>query len=232
MTQRRFSLEVSSFFLPVVLGLVTACGEPETNPWHGKTYLLDITSRNWAEPRGIGQDIDDFVPNFLLRVDGDAPDAFDVTLGTADATGVQDGCNMTSVLGATASPPGVTIGPDRFPLHVQHVDEPIAVDGTIYDLTIKDVLPDGDAPSVNGELTATMDFRELYPLFTLLVDPTPETVCAAFEMTYTTTCAPCPNDGEPFCLTVKANTLGAVPSDSAIEPVAAVDPSCTPTPEP
>jgi hypothetical protein len=101
----------------------------------------------------------------------------------------------------------------------------------IHDLTITDVLPDGDTLSVTGELRGTMDFRELYPLFTLLENPTPVTVCDAFEMTYLAPCVPCPNDGEPFCLSVMANTLGAVPTDGAIEPVDAVDPSCVPTPE-
>jgi hypothetical protein len=44
-------------------------------------------------------------------------------------------------------------------------------------------------------------------------------------MTYSAGCAPCPTDGEPFCLTVKANTLGAAPSDVGIETID-TDPAC------
>jgi hypothetical protein len=242
MIKRSFSLEFPKLLLPFVLALATGCSSespnpdpepaPPTNPWNGQTYLLDVAARNWAEPRGIGQEIDDFVPNFLFRVDGESPDSFRVTMATAHEDGMQDACNKTSELDATATLPDTMIGPAEFPLHIQHVNEPIAVDGTIYNFTIKDVLPDGDTLSTTGELTATMDFRELYPLFTLLVDPTPESVCSAFEMSYSAPCEPCPNDGEAFCLTVKANTLGAVPYDGTIEPVDSVDPSCIPTSDP
>ena len=124
------------------------------------------------------------------------------------------------------------IGPSEYSLFIQHVTEPVAVQGTIYDLALKDVLPNADGtPSEVGELAATMDFRELYPLFTLIIDPTPEKVCTQLESSFSAPCIACPNDGEPFCLTVKANSLGATPAGSAIEPIDSVDdPVCTPTP--
>jgi hypothetical protein len=230
MTLRRFFAPFFFRFAPLpLLALTAGCGAEEENPWNGTTYLLDIQSQDWSEPRGIGSEIDAFVPSFLLRVDGDAPDAFDVTIGTADAAGEQDTCNPTNAFGATASPPAMTLGPTQYSLFIQHTDEPVAVEGTIYDLTIKDVLPDGDTPSSVGEFSATMDFRELYPLFTLIVDPTPDKVCTLLEDSYSSACAPCPNDDEPYCLTVKAIGLGATPWSGAMEPVDAIDPSCFPT---
>lgn len=225
-------------FLALLLGLSTACSSeaepdpgPETNPWNGKTYLLDVTERDWAEPRGIGSEIDNFVPNFLMRIEGESPDTFDVVMATATPDGVQDPCNLTSMVTGTRGADGVAIGPTEFPLHIQHTEEPVAVDGPIYDFKLTNVLPRGRALSEEGELVATMDFRDIYELFTLIDNPTPELVCQELGGMYGD-CVPCPNDGEPFCLTVKAIYLGAAPTDTAIEPIDAIDEAaCTPTPE-
>lgn len=231
MTTRRFLTRLSERALPYLTLVTVGCAANEaTNPWSNKTYLLDIDSVDWAEPRGIGKGIDDFVPSFLLHVSGDDPNAFDVTLGIVK-DGAQDRCNRTSVVGATASPPRSTIGPSQVPLFIQHASDPSAVEGTIYDLTIENVLPNGDEPADSGKLSATLDFRELYPLVTVLIQPTPDSVCASFEKTYAAPCAPCPSDGEPYCLTVAATYLGATPTDTPVEAIDAVDPSCLKTPE-
>ena len=225
----------------LLLALATGCSSPETesepapptNQWNGQTYLLDVTEVQWSEPRGIGKEIDLFVPNFLMRIEGESPDSFDVFMATAKADGTQDMCNLTRTLTANGSAPGAVIGPDEFPLHIEHADEEIemTVDGLVYDFTFTDTLPNGNTMSTSGELTATMDFRDLYELFTLLIDPTPESVCVALEESYGKPCAPCPNDGQPYCLTIKAIELGAVPSSTEIEPVSELDPSCTIPPE-
>ena len=211
---------------PLLLALA-ACGEePETNPWSGKTYLLDTELRNWSEPRGIGQDVDPFVPTFMLRVDGDKPEVFAVMTGTLDATGVQDTCNKTVVLDATATPPSTVIGPSEFTVHLKHHKEPIQVHGVIHDLVLTDVLPNGNRISEEGTLEGTMDFRELYYLFDLIEDATPQRVCDVLAMSYEgVECTACP-DGEPLCLRVKATGLGAVPTDMVIEPIETTDPSC------
>ena len=231
MTIRRFFGSPMAFALPALCVLAQACSAAEeTNPWSDESYMLDIDAADWAEPRGIGKGIDDFVPTFLLHVNGDDPNDFDVTLGTARG-GTQDACNTTSVVGATANPPRSTIGPSQVSLFIQYASDSVAVRSTIYDLTIKNVLPTGDEPTDSGELTATLDFRELYPLVTTLIMPTPASVCASFEDTYSAPCVPCPNDGDPFCLTVKATDLAAVRTDTPIEPIDSVDPSCPATAE-
>jgi hypothetical protein len=204
--------------------------EPTTNPWNGKTYLLDLQERDWAEPRGIGRDVDPFVPTFMLRVDSDARDAFPVTVGTLDLTGAQDACTKTAVLDATASPPSAVIGPSAFGIHLEDEDDGIAVNGVIHNLVLTDVLPNGDAISEIGTLEGMMDFRELYHLFTLIDDPTPERVCQVLFDELDVPCEPCP-DAEPFCLTVMANRIGAVPTDMVIEPITTTDESCVMIPE-
>jgi hypothetical protein len=238
MKSKSFSPTRGPLLLAPLLGLSTACSVvaepdpgPETNPWNGKTYLLDVTENDWSEPRGIGSEIDDFVPNFLFRIEGESPESFDVVMATATADGLQDPCNLTSIVTGAKGPDGVAIGPTKFPVHIQHNVDPIAVDGPIYDLTLMNVLPKGEKTSETGELVATMDFRDIYELFTLVEDPTPETVCEVLAESYPP-CAACPDDGLPFCLTVKAIFLGATAIESPIEPIDAIDETaCTPVPE-
>jgi hypothetical protein len=205
--------------------------EPTTNPWNGKTYLLDLEVRDWSEPRGIGADIDPFVPTFMLRVDGEDPEVFPVTAGTLGLDGTQDTCTKTSSFAATASPPSATIGASEFTVHLEDEDDGIALNGIIYNLTLTDVLPDGDVISEEGTLEGTMDFRNIYQLFTLIDDPTPERVCSVLLEELAVECVACPTDGEPFCLTVKASRIGAVPTDMVIEPIETTDPSCVMIPE-
>ena len=215
----------------LALALAACSSDPNepadpTNPWSGKTYLLDTEVRDWSEPRGIGQDVDPFVPTFMLRVDGEEPEVFGVTAGTLDVMGAQDTCTKTRVLDATASPPSAVIGPSEFTIHLEDVDEGIAVHGVIHDLTLTNVLPNGDVISEEGTLEGMMDFRELYHLFTLIENATPESVCSVLFDTYEVPCSACPGDDEPFCLTIKATGIGAVPTDMVIEPVETTDPSC------
>jgi hypothetical protein len=224
---------------PLIL-VLSGCGaDPEkepapTNQWSGHTYMLDIGRANWSQPRGIGMDIDDFVPNFLIRIDGDEPDRFNVTMGTAKADGVQDLCNQTGMYEATADGPNSTIGPLEFPLHIQHTYKAIAVDAWAYGMTITNVLPNKGQVAQDGQFQATMDFRQVYELFQALPMPTPESVCISLEDAYNVPCAPC-QDGEPFCLKIEAVDLGAVEMMTEILPVTAddIDPvACTPVEEP
>jgi hypothetical protein len=57
-----------------------------------------------------------------------------------------------------------------------------------------------------------MDMRELYPLFTQILSPSPEAVCGALE-SLEAACTAC-SDGELFCLTMTANYLEATKSDN------------------
>lgn len=229
-----FSELLPKLILPLALAACSSDPEEpkETNPWSGKTYLLDLEVRDWSEPRGIGADIDPFVPTFMLRADGDDPEVFGVMTGTLDLMGAQDTCTKTAVLDATASPPSSVIGPSEFAIHIQHTDEPIAVNGVIHGLTLTDVLPNGGAISEIGTLEGMMDFRQIYHLFTLIENATPESVCTVLEDTYEVPCTACPGDEEPFCLTIKATGIGAVPTDMVIEPVDTVEPSCEMIPPP
>ena len=209
----------------------TSSGQTKTGPWDGKTYLLDIPPESWSEPRGIGSEIGSFVPVFSLKVEGSSDDALDLLLGTADAAGLQETCNPTTKEQAQTDPathPDVRIGPVDFPIYLENEERDIRVSATAYDLTISNVLPDGDTPAEQGGLSAVMDAREIYEMFFLLLSPTADAVCNALE-DFGAPCQPCPRDEAPYCLTIKAVGLGAIErSDAGLNPIEAneVSPSC------
>jgi hypothetical protein len=192
--------------------------EPAADPWAGKTFLLEVPKHNWSEPRGIGDEIGEFVPFFMLEVEaGDDDGEYSVTVGTASEGPEQDLCTPTTVFEATSEGAGeLQIGPNDFPVHLEHISEDVAVNATIYDLSLTNILP----PSEEGELTAIMDMRELYPMFTLIPEPSPEAVCNALS-SFEAPCEPCPTDSEEFCLSLTAVRLAATEiADGSLEPVA------------
>lgn len=228
--------------LPALALCVMGCGESKDSkdgsgdtpgPWENRTYLLDVPPVNWSEPAQIGDEMGAFVPDFLIRVEQSEGDVHTVMLGAADDSGAQDLCNPTARVQTSAQPyPSVQIGPTDFTLRLRYVaDDPadsVTVYATARGFTMTNVLPDGAVPAEEGELTAIMDAREVYPLFHILPDPNPDTVCDALA-SFDATCAPCPQDGETYCLALTARYLGANEiADIDLEQVdvGSVDPSC------
>jgi hypothetical protein len=214
--------------LTAVAFSLSACGgddgeeSPEGSSLQGKTFILTIPRNNWTEPRDVGRDIGDFVPQFAIEVVSASSGSLTVNLGTAREA-VQDTCNVTQPVSGTSS----QLGPVNFPIHLVHTNGEVKVNATAYNLTISNVLP-GDSPATTGQLTTTMDMRELYPMFTLIPDPTPDSVCMALTM-IEETCEPCPEDGATYCLSIKAERAGAVEAPGfSLEPVSAdsLSPDC------
>lgn len=214
--------------------LLAACGgeeddggaPPDPNPWAGKTYLLTIDPDFWVEPPGVGEDIGEFVPQFLLSV-GDGADP-QVTIATA-LNGAQDQCNATTVVTGSANNPESSAKAEAFLLHIVHPRIDVTVDLNVHDLTFTNVLPGDD---VEGELSVEMDVNEAYVLFDLVPESsrTPEGVCTILGMA-DAPCVPCSfGSGEARCLALKAVQLQAVETSVAVQPIAAADrdPSCTP----
>jgi hypothetical protein len=208
-------------------------GGPEKSPWAGKNYSLTIDPDLWVEPRGVGGDIGEFVPEFLLAVADEEGDSPKVTIATA-LDGAQNACNATTEVAldvpadpAEGDPPSLVFA-EEFLLHVVHPREPVIVDLTVHDLTFTNVLPNEG----EGELSVVMDVNEAYVLFDLVPDSSrnPEGVCTVLGMA-DAPCQPCPfGDGGTHCLTLKAVQLAATETSIAIEPIAADDrdPSCHP----
>ena len=191
----------------------------------GHTYLLSIAAGDWNSR--LGSDVADSVPQFVLAV-RKGPSHYQVTLATA-WDGVQEPCNPTRTLAAAFSGyPSFQLGPEDFPLFVRHPVQPIGVLATARALSMTDILPTPGAPAENGTLRATMDAREIYPLFVAIApEPTPDRLCALIEEQDAGACAACPHDGRAYCLELSASYLGAEErSDFEIEPIAAIDPAC------
>jgi hypothetical protein len=217
--------------LLVAAPCVVGCGggnDPspsKSNEWDGHTYSLSIGDRSWTEPRGVINDIKDYVPEFFFEVHGDSATSFDVTTATAHSD-VQDPCTVTGSLPGAAN----AIGPGDFPLRIKHLREDIVVQATLHDLTFVDALPTAGVVSTTGKFSATLDARDVAPLFTQIdSDPTADDLCSTLgQLSPPVACEACPQDGEAYCLTLKAEKIGATDSDgTTIEPITEpTDPSC------
>ncbi|MBN1608207.1 MAG: hypothetical protein JW940_16365 [Polyangiaceae bacterium] len=205
-------------------GLCTAgCGDSkeESNPWVGHTYALDIPDGNWTEPPGVGGEFGPFVPDFAIQVEASSGDQLDVLLGALDADGKQEQRNPTTAVKAKSSS-GFELGPVDVPLYVVNGD--LEAIGTIYGLTMTNVMPDGATVSETGTFSGVMDARQFYCLFTAVIPRTPVGVCTAVaEYTkneaHPVSCGPCPNDNEPYCFTLTATELGATQVGTSVQPV-------------
>jgi len=210
---------------------IVACGggdDPSpssSNEWSGHTYALSIGDRNWTEPRGVITDIKDYVPQFFFEVHGDSATSFDVTTATGHGD-VQDPCTVTGTLPGS----GNAIGPADFPLRIKHLREDIVVQATLHNLSFVQALPTGGTASVTGAFSATLDARDVAPLFTQIdADPTADDLCSTLaQLSPPVDCQACPQDGALYCLTLKAEKIGATESaGTTIEPITKpTDPSC------
>jgi hypothetical protein len=177
-----------------------------------------------------------------------------MTIGAAaaDATpadAVQNLCGPTQKVSFSGSDyPKSEITPSNMRVHIKNTPssgEPVQATGNVYGFTMTDVLPEAGKTTTAGKFKATMDFRELYTLFTAL-GPTvsPDGVCEGLKDQYTpmgcetdpscwVSCVPCPTaDAAPYCLTVEAEDVGAVEAPNldivevseATRPATCVDP--------
>jgi hypothetical protein len=118
-------------------------------------------------------------------------------------------CTPTLVTQAVVAPPEFHLGPIDYQMHLVNDANQAQVNTTIRSMTFSNVLPPTDGSE--GTMSAVLDAREIYPLFNLIPSPTPDAVCTALD-SFDAPCEPCPQDGLPFCLTIGAIALEAVPA--------------------
>jgi len=202
------------------------------NAWAGRSYLLDIPSSHWREPKNASDDVGPSVPKFLLEVKSSSGNTLEVVVGTSDANGVQDMCSPTSTMVATSQYPGIQIGPTTVPLLIGDKANTKQVVAKAYQLTMTNVLVEAAGASLQdgSELSAILDARDVYSIFWHLPDPTGDSVCATLD-NLGSPCTACPADDQPgnYCLKLRANGLAAVPlSGVSVTPVAqSVAASCS-----
>jgi hypothetical protein len=190
----------------------------DASPWTGRTFLLTVPENNWISPEGIGPEIGPHVPSFMMMVNSGTSSSVEVTVTSADATGAQEMCTPTTMAPTTAGPyPDVQIGPFDFPVHLKTQDGSVHVNATIMGMTMKNVLP-GAEPAEDGEVVATLDMREIWPMFTILMAENGDDVCTALE-SFGAPCQACPSDSQVYCLTIEAILLGATEVSAPVTPV-------------
>ena len=170
----------------------------------------------------------DYVPQFFIGVAAGAGDSLSITL-TTGLGGVQDACSPTTeVTVSGADYPDVEISVHELPMHLTETDPDYAkvVSTTVHDVTLKNVLPGRNETAATGELIATLDFAEAYPLFHLYDNPTKDLVCKAFEDAGFP-CQTCAFNGEPYCMTFRAVQLVASESPTPIQTLSSSDISTT-----
>lgn len=198
--------------------------------WIGRTYLLEVPPSNWREPRSVGSEIGPFVPYFLLSVGG-TPEAPTITIGgTYDATGSsQDLCTptWTGPLNVTQFP-NATVTAPAFPAFIRVEDPAMGVSIsrqiTIHQLNLINVLPAGPTPSTAGQLSATMDLDESYPLFYKPPQESGMAACNTLMTALGVGCESCAHSGATSCLTLKAVGVGAREVATTIQEVTQPDP--------
>jgi len=202
---------------------------PAASPLAGHTYVLTTENTDWSEPRGIAKDVENVMPHFLFQVTGTGGSNVSVRMSVApkvkDADGKvlpiveQDPCSPTYEIASSGA--AAQIGPMDVKLHLINTvtaDDPnddLQVTAEVYGLEFKNIFPpDGKAwpaqvvadDDYPGELNATMDFRQLAPLFNVLyhpdgAPPTAQEICD--QLPESATCQAC-SDGNVSCLTAKA----------------------------
>jgi len=216
------------------------------SPLAGHTYVLTTNDTNWSEPRGISTDVEAVMPHFLFQVTSTGGNNVSVRMSVApkvkDAEKnvlpviEQDMCSPTYDIPSSGT--AAQLGPMDVSLHfinTVHLDDPnddVQVTAKVSDLEFKNIFPPNgktwsqdqidEKVDYPGELKATMDFRELAPLFTFLNHsdggpPTPAEVCA--QLPNMASCKDC-GDGSVTCLSARAVMLHAEDSPGmTVEPV-------------
>ncbi|MBN2343495.1 MAG: hypothetical protein JXX29_04845 [Deltaproteobacteria bacterium] len=189
------------------------------------TYALDeIPAANWT-PSGVGAELGGYVPIFAFTVVEIAQSALTTSMGTMN-DGVQDMCSATaSCSGTIADNPDFLIGPTNLETVIEG-NGAFEV-ATIHDLSISGSLVNGGDAFIDGTLKATVDFRDIYELFTIMfTDPTPEKICNTAP-TMGFACEECEHDGELFCMHLTAsNVTGQVVSGLQLTEVVAASAEC------
>jgi hypothetical protein len=222
----------------------TGGGGTQASPWAGHTYTLTTTKFDWSMPRNLGTDIENVMPVFMFQMTttsgkdmtakiGTAPKLVDQMGNPVAGTLTQDPCTPSiEVPVSGAAYPSSVIGPANMDIHlVSKASDPgpaddVQVTAKVTGLTFTNILPTGAEPTETFALDATMDIKDIAPLFTSLGHPaSTEAVCGELEK-QGSPCQACAGTGTMTCLSAKAQLIVAV--DAPGMSVATVDLSSRP----
>jgi hypothetical protein len=193
-------------------------------------YTFLTKPSNWV----AAQQFAEFIPNFLLKVNGASENKVAITVASAKKgtdTPEQDLCNVTVDVRATVSSyPSIQIGPMELPLHVTNSPEgkpSVTAQVTVHEFSLSDVLPNGNAPSEAAKFSALVDARDVVSLINVLKGQPPEAVCTTMQSTFATDCVPCP-DSQVLCLLLEAEQFDTSEVEIEVKSTTEsdLDPSC------
>jgi hypothetical protein len=206
--------------------------------WVGHTYFATPADPYTYLTRPKNSEVADvmanFIPNFLLRVNGVSNNEVAITVAPAKRQTEppeQDLCNVTKDVSAEVSGyPNIRIGPTDFPLFLTTPPTKktqVTAKATVHAFSLSDVLPQGAEPSEAGRFSALVDVREVSSLVTVLEGASPEEMCETFKSKYATECVACP-DSQVLCLLFESQEFGATETATSVRSMSEsdLDPSC------
>jgi len=232
-TPRFCSLALGVLVLLPGCGVSDGEGNTANSTWVGHTYLVTpadpYTYLTKPSSSTVAKKLADFVPNFLLRVNGAIDDKVSITVAPAKKQTdppEQDLCNATVEVEATVPLyPSIHIGPTEIPLYITSTPQgkpPITGRITVKEFSLTDLLPNGSEVSESGRFSALVDAREANTLATIQEGLSAEDLCLILEEDFATECVPCP-DSQVLCMLFEAEEIGAIRTETEVKPMAESD---------
>lgn len=195
-------------------------GTPLTDPsvLEGSVYSLNLQDGRIVIPAGVGSVLEQYLEvTLFIKVDSASGGTLNMYGALADDAGTaQDYCSPTLDFPEAdfSAAPYFAIGPQ---------DTTIAVAG--FEVTIDDLFISGDFAADGsfwggGVLEGKVDTR---PLVDLIEEGGEEDAVCGIVEGFGVFCEPCPADGEPFCLSIKAVDLGGEQVSTSVEPISMSD---------
>ncbi len=206
----------------------------DLNTLVNNTYLVAFNVGYWVAPPVATEEIGGYVPQFALQIKTVDTTAGTITglLGTANEDGSQNLCNGTMEVSGTIDATGVfAFAPVDFEAIITGPEKQTIA--TIRGFALGGTFANGGDNFIRGILDATLDFRDVACIFTLITDEanrTPEYICdmlSTYDENIPYSCESCPQEPSVFqCSVMQAKTFKSSKVNLNLQPVAASDPSC------
>lgn len=198
---------------------------PDVGILQNRTYALNLREARIVEPAGVGSILGTYLTQDILVGIETVDNSKIQMIGAIGVEGasppVQDYCTSSIPFPEAdfAAQPYFQIGPQTTTLAVAGLEI------VIGDLEITGTFASDGSYFTGGTLGGTIDTRPLVPL----LDPEgePGSICD-LAASFGAVCGTCPEDGEPYCLTLVADQIEAlqVEGESLVEVAAGDCPGC------
>jgi hypothetical protein len=186
----------------------------------GRTYAFDLTTGLYVEPAGIGAVLASYFTQQVLLGVLEA-DSVSIDLRTSLARegawpAEQDTCTPSNDVDAAdfSGQPWFAAGPMELVPVVAGFEVPLE------DVTVEGTFAADGSYIGGGILTGMLDTRPLAPL---VDDSGDEAAICNLAVSFGVTCVPCPDDGVPYCLSMRIEGLSGTEADGPLVERTAAD---------